>query len=500
MHWLRLFAIVAAACTVSHSVAQTAASRPSETPTSAAVSPEALSVQTGAARSFAASRQSNVQKILDATAAGNDGWNKMQELCDDFGHRLSGSAALERAIDWAVDRMKRDGQENCRKEEVMVPHWVRNDESCEMVEPRRKSLAMLGLGGSVPTPPEGITAEVIVVSGIEELSEVGDKAKSKIVLFNVPMAAPDGKGGGGGYGAAVRYRGMGARWASEYGGVAALVRSVTTRSLRSPHTGAMGYYEAKTRVPTAAISTEDADMIARLYARGVAVRVTLKMACETRPDAKSHNVIAEIVGSSQPEQVVVIGGHFDSWDVGQGAHDDGGGCVAAMEALNVIRKLGLKPNRTIRVVLWTNEENGLAGARAYAKRHADAMPNHFAAIESDSGTFQPMGFGVDCEDPARLAIAAGQLRELVKLLEPLGPMHVDPGSSAADVGPMKPLGVPVMGLDVDMTRYFDYHHTHADTLDKIDPRDLSKTISAMAAMAYMLAEAPGKLGDEWPAK
>lgn len=491
MHRLVAFSMVIATLLSAAAGAQSSQSQPSSAPAATIVR------QSAVAQTFAASRAADVKRLFEGVSAGHDGWLKMQELCDDIGHRLSGSASLERAIDWAVERMKRDGHENCRKEEVLVPHWVRNAESCEMIAPRQKSLAMLGLGGSVGTPPEGITAEVIVVSGIDELSDLGEKASGKIVLFNVPMARPDGKGGGGGYGAAVRYRGMGARWAAEYGGVAALVRSVTTRSLRSPHTGAMGYYEGKTRVPAAAISTEDADMIARLYARGVKVKVTLKMSCETLPDAQSHNVVGEIVGSEHPEQIVVIGGHIDSWDVGQGAHDDGGGCVTAMEALNMIRKLGLKPKRTIRVVLWTNEENGLAGGKAYAKRHADEMPNHFAAIEHDSGTFRPMGFGVDRDDPVALSIAAAQLAELVKLLEPIGPMRVDPGSSAADVSPMKQFGVPVMGMDVDMTRYFDYHHTQADTLDKIDPEDLTKTVSSMAVMALLLADAPGKLGDAW---
>ena len=445
---------------------------------------------------FAQTQAASVAKII-AAAATNDSWLKMQELCDGIGHRLSGSPALEKAVAWAVDRMKRDGHENVRPEPVMVPHWVRGTESCTMIEPRETPLAMLGLGGSVGTPPEGITAQVVVVNSQEELAELGEKVAGKIVLFNVVMAKPRGDGDGGGYGAAVRYRGMGARWASEYGAVAALVRSVTTRSLRSPHTGAMGYYEAKQRIPAAAVSTEDADMIARLSARGIKVRVTLKMEARTEPDAPSANVVAELRGRERPEEVVVIGGHLDSWDVGQGAQDDGGGCITAMEALNVLRKAGMRPRRTIRVVLFVNEENGLAGGKEYAKAHADELSKHVAAIEHDGGTFEPLGFSFEIDDPAARARALAQCGEMVKLLAPIGPIVTRPGGGGADISPMGPAGVPMLGQFVDATRYFDYHHTNADTLDKIDPADLTKNVAAMAAMAYLLAEAPGRIGDDW---
>jgi carboxypeptidase Q len=432
------------------------------------------------------------QRILDAVRAGNDGYRKLERLCDDIGHRLSGSPGLERAIDWAVATLKADGHENVRTQPVDVVRWVRGEESLEMIEPRRMRLSMLGLGGSVATPPEGITAPVISVSGQDELNELREKVRGKIVLFDVPMSSTSPERGSG-YGTAARYRGYGARWASEFGAVAALTRSATTRSLRSPHTGAMNYFDAKNRIPAAALATEDAAMISRMLKSGAEVKVTLKM--QARSDeqlARSANVIAELRGSEQPDEVVLIGGHLDSWDVGQGAHDDGGGCVQSMEALNVLRKLGLRPRRTIRVVLFTNEENGLAGGRAYAKEHAAELPRHVAAIETDSGTFTPRGFGVSVEGKQDAAIA--QLGEIVKLLAPLGADSASGGGGGADISPMGPAGVPLLGLRVDQTHYFDYHHTHADTLDKIDPKHLDQCVAAMAIVAYVLADMPGRLG------
>ena len=330
------------------------------------------------------------ERIIDATMAGNDAYIKMQELCDDIGHRLSGSPGLERAVRWAADAMKKDGQENVRLEPVMVPHWVRGRESLAMIEPRPYDIPILGLGGSVGTPPEGITAEVVAVRDEADLERLGESARGKIVLFNNDMRVTH-PGEKWNYGTAVRYRSIGARLASEKGAVACVIRSAASDSMRTPHTGAMRYGDAKVKIPAAAMSTEDADMITRLCARGVVVKLTLKMEAKTLPDAESANVIGELRGSTWPDEIVVMGGHIDSWDTGQGAHDDGGGCVAAMEAINVLRKLNMRPKRTIRVVLWTNEENGLRGGTKYAEVHADELANHVAAIESDSGMFRPTG-------------------------------------------------------------------------------------------------------------
>jgi len=445
------------------------------------------------ANSITAEYRDTAKKIIDTTMASNDAWNKMEALCLEIGHRLSGSPQLDQAITWAVHTMKADGQQNVIAEPVMVPRWVRGSESATMIAPRHERLGMLGLGGSVGTSQKGITAQVVVADSEDALKALGESVKGKIVLFNQAMPPYDPERGSG-YGTGVYFRTHGARLASEQGAVAVLVRSATARSLRSPHTGAMRYGDAKVKIPAAAITLEDTDMIARLVKRGVRVMVSLKMAAKTYPDVASANVIGELVGRSHPDEFVVIGGHIDSWDVGQGAHDDGAGCVMAMEAINVLRKMNLRPRRTIRVVMWTNEENGLRGGRAYAKQHEAELPRHVAAIESDSGAFAPRGFSVDCVDEQREALAAEQLKEIVGLMQSLGPLESNVGGSGADVSPMKPSGVVLMGQRVEGSTYFDYHHTMADTLDKVDPTLLSKNVAAMATMAYILADMPHPLG------
>ena len=433
-------------------------------------------------------------RIQEAVRAGHDGYAKLQELCDDIGHRMAGSRQLEDATHWAADRMRLDGQENVRLEPVTVPWWVRGRESCVMTAPREAPLAMVGLGYSVGTPLGGVTAEVEVVRDEAELEALGAKAKGKIVLFNNVMP-PYTPGRGTSYGTTVRFRGNGARLASEHGAVACLVRSVTAHSLRSPHTGMMRYGDAKVKIPAAALSVEDAEMIARLRARDIPVTLTLKMEAQSRGEVASGNVIGELRGTTFPDEIVVIGGRIDSWAVGQGAHDDGAGVVMAMETLNVLRKLGLRPKRTIRVVLWTAEEIGLYGAKAYAEAHADELDRHVAALEADIGGFAPTGYGVDCKDEARQAKAAAQMREILRLCKSFGNLRVTEGHSSADVSPMKPAGVVVMGHNTDPSHYFDYHHTHADTLDKIDPEDLTNNIAVMATVAYVLADMPRPLGE-----
>jgi len=434
------------------------------------------------------------ERIIRETLAGNDAWDKLETLCLTVGHRLSGSEGLARAVEWAISTMTRDGQENVRGEKVMVPHWVRGEESLTMLSPLRESLPMLGLGGSVGTPPDGITAAVVVVEDEEGLDRVGDAVRGKIVLFNKIMPPYDAARGAG-YGETVHYRSHGARLAARYGAVAALVRSVTARSLHTPHTGAMRYGDAETRIPAAAITVEDAERFARLQRRGTEVVINLKMGAQTLPDVESANVIGELRGRERPDEMVVIGGHLDSWDVGQGAHDDGGGCVIAMEAIRVLRKLDLIPRRTIRVVLFTNEENGLRGGKAYAADHAAELERHVAAIESDGGVFAPRGYSLECADGEREALAARQLEDIVRLLASLGANKVTVGGSGADIGPMKEAGVVLLGHQVEGSTYFDVHHTPADTIDKVDPTELSQNVAALATMAYVLADMPGRLGE-----
>ncbi len=444
--------------------------------------------------SIASKYRESAQRIIRATMAGNDAFRKLEMLCVDIGNRLSGSRELFKATEWAMATMVKDGQENVRRQKVMVPHWARRDEWAAITTPRLEPMAMLGLGGSVGTGRDPIHAQVVVVRDKEELERLGDAARGKIVLFNVPMPEYDPQTGSG-YGTAVAYRINGAAWASSHGAVAALVRSATARSLRTPHTGVTIYDADNPKIPAAAISVEDAEMIASLYARSMPVKVKLKMEAMTYDDAPSANIIGELRGSTLPEEIVVIGGHLDSWDVGQGAHDDGGGCVMAMEAINVLRKLNMVPRRTIRVVLWTNEENGSRGAKAYASEHAEELSRHVAAIEADSGVFQPTGYSMECADARKESAAAAQLGDLLTLLSSLGPMEVHTGHSGSDVGPMRQAGVVLMGHNVEGSRYFDYHHSQADTIDKVNPEDLSRNVAALATVAYIIADMPARLGN-----
>lgn len=418
-------------------------------------------------------------RLIDAALADSAAWQRLARITDAFGHRLSGSESLERALALVLDEMRRDGLENVRGEPVMVPHWVRGEESAELIEPRRMPLPMLGLGGSIATPRRGITAEVLVVSSFDELQRRAADARGKIVLFDVPWR---------GYGPTVQYRSNGAIAAARAGAVAALLRSVTPHALRTPHTGAMQYDSTVTQIPFAALTVEDAMLLHRMQDRGERVVVSLRMSARTLPDAPSQNVMGEIVGSERPDEVVVMGGHTDSWDVGQGAMDDMGGVVVAWEAVRLLQRLGLRPRRTVRVVGWVNEENGTRGGLAYRDAHRDQLDNHVLAIESDGGVFRPTGFGFSGSDSA-LAI----VRQIGGLLRRIGADTVTRGGGGTDIGPITALGVPSMGLDDDGTRYFWYHHTNADTPDKLDPREMAQCVAAMAVMAYVVADLPEQL-------
>jgi carboxypeptidase Q len=377
--------------------------------------------------------------------------------------------------------MKRDGLENVRGEQVMVPRWVRGEESARLVQPRAVPLHMLGLGGSIGTPARGITAEVLVVGSFDELATRGEQARAKIVLFDVPFTS---------YGQTVAYRGRGAVEAARVGAVASLIRSVGPFGMQTPHTGSMSYDTtgAVPKIPAAALSMEDAMMLRRMQERGERVVVSLRMGARTLPDVPSRNVVAELVGSERPDEVVVLGGHIDSWDVGTGAMDDAGGVVAAWEAVRLMKSLGLRPRRTVRVVGWTNEENGLRGGNGYRDQHRDELAKHVLAIESDGGVFKPLGFGFTGSDSARAVV-----RQIATLLDRIGSGRIGPTGGGADIGPIMREGVPGMGLEVDGSRYFWYHHTAADTPDKLDPREVALSVATMAVMAYVVADLPDAL-------
>ena len=424
--------------------------------------------------------QGIADRIIAAATADSAAWNKLAELTDGFGNRISGSEALERAIDWIISRMRTEGLENVRGEPVMVPKWVRGHEKAELLAPRYLNLAMLGLGGSVATPKGGIEAEVLVVSSFDDLKAHAAEAKGKIVLFDVPFTN---------YGQTVAYRGIGANESAKLGAVATLIRSVGPFGMRTPHTGAMAPYDsAVAKLPAAAITMEDAAMLHRMQQRGQKIVVRLEMEAQQLPDAPSRNVMGELAGREKPDEVVVFGGHIDSWDVGTGAMDDGGGVVIAWEAVRLLRALGLRPRRTIRAVGWTNEENGGRGGAAYRDAHRAELAKHIAAIESDGGTFKFRGFGFSGGDSAYAVV-----RQIARLLKPLGADTVFAGGGGSDIAPIMGEGVPGMGHNVDGTRYFWYHHTEADNVDKIDPRELAENVAAMAVMAYVLADLPAPL-------
>lgn len=406
-------------------------------------------------------------------------WERLALLGDTFGHRLSGSEALEAAIRWAAAEMKKDGLENVRLEPVMVPHWVRGEESLEIVSPRRQPIVMLGLGNSVGTPPDGLEAEVLVVRDFQGLDAAADRAKGRIVLFNAPFTN---------YGETVQYRSAGPSRAAALGAVAALVRSVGPPGLRTPHTGALRYAEGVREIPAAAITVEDAERLQRMQDRGTPVRVRLRMDAKFLPDAESFNVVGEIPGREKPEEIVLVSGHFDSWDVGTGSTDDGGGCVVTWEALRLMKKLDLRPRRTVRVVLWTNEENGTRGGLGYRDRYRDQLPNHVLMLEADSGVFRPTGFGFSGSDMARARVT-----QIATLLTGIRADRIGPSGDGADIGPSVEAGnVPAMSLEVD-GNYFLVHHTPADTIDKIDPMDMARASAAIAVMTYVIADMPQRL-------
>ncbi len=463
--------------------------------------------------SIPAQYSETAQKVITAALADKDGLVRLQYLCDRIGSRLSGTPSLERAIGWASEEMTAAGLENVQTPPVKVPHWVRDKESAVMLAPLQKPLTMIGLGMSVATPPEGITADVIAVSNFDQLTALGrSKVAGKIVLFD-----PDWKG----YGQTVMYRTAGPSRAAGLGAAAVLVRSMTGVSLQTPHTGTLEYDESAPKIPAAALSLEDTAMIQRLLDSGTPVRVKLMMEAHLEAESSSHNVMGEIRGREKPDEIVVLGGHIDSWDIGQGANDDGSGIMATFEAVALLKKLGLHPRRTIRVVFWVNEENGGAGGRAYREMIGNQIANHVAAIEMDGGAEKPVGFGFGGGEGRRRAPGAApvgpngpssQARsepshpqvsqaaferavEIGKLLESIEGGKITHGGGGSDIGPLIADGVPGFGVRTVGTHYFDWHHTNADTFDKIVPRDFQLNVASLAVLSYVLADMPERLSD-----
>lgn len=416
-----------------------------------------------------------VEMIIKESEKDNTSYNKLSFLCDTYGHRLSGSEGLEKALSWIYQSMIKDNMENVQLDDVMVPNWKRGKESCDLLFPRNIKIKMLALGNSLGTGPEGVTAEVYVVSSKEELQKNPEKAKGKIVLFNAVFKS---------YGETVQFRFSGAQWAAEAGAVASMIRSVSPHDMNSPHTGVMSYGEAARKIPHIAITSEDADMLERMQAKGQKPVVRIYSEAHFLPDALSHNVMSEVVGYEKPDEIIVAGGHIDSWDVGTGAMDDAGGCVTSWEAVRIIKDLKLKPKRTIRVCHWTNEENGSAGGKAYAELHK--KEKHIMGFEFDVGVFAPSHIRFTGDEKIFKKIK--NFEKLLKLVDK--DLVVAEGGGGVDIGAIvKQANIPAMSLSTGAeSHYFWYHHSDTDTMDKISPADLKKCVSAIAVTLYLYSE------------
>lgn len=417
------------------------------------------------------------QQIIDLAVYGkaqNRSYEKLAMFTDTIGNRVSGSENLDLAIKYMYNALTKDGLENVNLESVKIPHWVRGKESAVMLLPRNHTLAILGLGSSVGTPVEGIEAEVLVVESFDELKKRASEAKGKIVVYNQPFVS---------YGETVAYRASGASEAAKVGAVASLIRSVTPFSINSPHTGWQWYQPGVAQIPTACITVEDAQMMARIARRGQRIVVRLTMGAQMHPDVDSFNTVAEITGSTHPEQVVLISGHLDSWDVGQGAMDDGGGAVISWEALSLIRDLGLRPKRTLRAVLWSAEEPGGVGAAQYFERHKANISNFDLVMESDLGTFRPVGLQFTGSDKARAI-----MQEVMKLLAPINVTSLEREGEGTDINMWMQAGVPGASLHTADQRYFWFHHSDGDTMSVQDPEEMNLCSAVWAVVAYVVAD------------
>ena len=404
-------------------------------------------------------------------------YSMLKDLTMNVGARVSGSVGAAKSVTWVKNNLAKIGATNVSEIACIVPHWTRGKGENAVMDGITK-LSICALGGSIATPNSGIEAEVVEVHSLKEAEELGDKGKGKIVFFNRPFDT-NTVSSATGYGGANDQRVGGAAAATKCGAVAVLVRSMTLATDDAPHTGAMRYGEGK-KIPAAALGIQSANKLTEAIKRGK-TRVRLVLNCKTLPDVPSANVIGEIKGSELPNEVIVIGGHLDSWDLGRGAHDDGAGVVHAMEALRLIKSLGLKPKRTIRVVAWMNEENGGRGAKAYYDYAAKASETHFAAMESDSGGFMPRAFGVSEEK-------LNKVRAWEPLLKDLGIERFVAGGADADNGPLKPLGTILFALHPEVQRYFDVHHSRNDVIENVHPRELEYGAIATAALAWLLSE------------
>jgi hypothetical protein len=471
-----------------------------------------LAQQREPAYQYPSSLLDELKQLQKAVLASDYAYSRLAHLTNNIGPRLSGSLQAQAAVEYVAEEMRKVGCD-VKLEKVMVPHWVRGIETGELVDyPGQSStnaakdgfvrlssgsmatqkIVLTALGGSVATPPEGLTAEVVVVENFDQLNALGrNKVQGKIVLFNAifdERLAAQGEAGQA-YGQAVAYRGVGASAAARLGAVAALNRSAGASGMRMPHTGSLAYLDDAPKIPAAAVTSEDAELLAYLTAQG-SVRMHLTLTPQTLPDVESYNVIADLKGTEHPEQVVIVSGHLDSWDLGTGAIDDGAGVVVAMAVVQAVKQLGFKPKRTIRVIAWMNEENGLMGGKTYAQEYGAQAANHLAAIESDLGAGHPVGI---LGHSGAKALAMLQPLSAILTSQGAGIVRRSDSSPGADISPLDALGVPTFAPIQDSRTYFHYHHTPGDTLDKVNPRELAENAAVMTVLAYTIANLPEAL-------
>jgi hypothetical protein len=436
--------------------------------------------------------QAVVNAIFEEALRHGKAYDMLYFLTKKIGGRISGSPQAAAAVEWAYQVLDTMGAEKVWKQGVLVPRWLRGGPEIGRVVNSHSlgafNLPVCALGGSVATPPAGITAQVVEVRSFDDLRKLGkDKVKGKIVFFNRSMD-PRFANTFYAYGNCVDQRWAGAMEAAKLGAVGVLVRSMTLALDDYPHTGSMGYEEGITKIPAMALSTKGAMTLSRLMKEQNDLRFYMYQSCQTMPDVLSYNVVAEIRGSEYPDEIILVGGHLDSWDLGEGAHDDGAGCVQSMEVMRLLLKMGRRPKRTIRAVMFMNEENGLRGAQKYAEIAQLRNERHIAAIETDRGGFAPRYFTVESANEEHFSKQLAILRSWIPLLAEYGLSDIKEGGSGADIGPLKPQGTLLLGLAPESQRYFDYHHSGADVYETVNPRELHLGAAAMAAMAYLMAE------------
>lgn len=427
-----------------------------------------------------------IRKIYDIALGDGHAYKNLEFLCKQIGPRLSGSEGARKSVDWTKKLMQDYGFDKVYVQEVMVPHWERGaKETAFIVEGKTKTaVPVAALGGSIATSSKGLQAEVLEVHSFDELKELGEeKVKGKIIFFNRPFNASlfDTFQA---YGGAVNQRSLGAVEASKLGAVGVIVRSMTSVIDDNPHTGGLRYEEGVTQIPAAAISTRGAELLSVMIKKGKRpIQFYLQQNCRTLPDALSHNVIGEIKGSNRPETIITVGGHLDSWDLAEGAHDDGTGCMQSIEVLRIFKALGIKPNNTIRAVMFMNEENGLRGGTKYAELAKANKEVHVAAIESDAGGFTPRGFSVE-DAPQSVSFFS----KWEPLLKPYKVGEFLSGGSGADIGPLKRAvpGVVLIGYEPDSQRYFDVHHASNDVFENVNRRELELGAASMASLVYLI--------------